>query len=143
MTPCKTLTSGINTTTICHAGTHQTPMADSLIEALKRVHISSSDALADDWIDGILDSTRPRKRIKQSPEALKASLEQKYLTPSTSFSTEWLNKLQQYILPSWYLCFLRNETDGSGKQTLGYPHRLHFPLQNRPNSNTDHNPLHP
>ncbi|KAF8858767.1 antiviral helicase [Acephala macrosclerotiorum] len=72
-------------------------MADSLIDALSRVHISSksSDALSDDWIDGILDSTRPRKRIKQSPEALKASLEQKYLTPSTSFSTEWLNKLQQ------------------------------------------------
>ncbi|KUJ09312.1 antiviral helicase [Mollisia scopiformis] len=72
-------------------------MADSLVDALERVHISASnsDSLPDDWIDSILDSTRPRKRIKQSPDALKASLEQKYLTPSTSFSTEWLNKLQQ------------------------------------------------
>jgi antiviral helicase SKI2 len=76
-------------------------MADSLVDALQRVHISanSSDSLEDDFIDSILDSTRPRKRVKQSADALKASLEQKYLTPSTSFSTEWLNKLQQYIFP--------------------------------------------
>ncbi len=72
-------------------------MTDSLVDALERVQLSSasSDSTADDWIDSILDSPRPRKRKKQSPEGLKLSLEQQYLTPSTSFSSEWLNKLQQ------------------------------------------------
>jgi antiviral helicase SKI2 len=72
-------------------------MADSLVSAMERVQLSSStpDSTADDWIDHILDSQRPRKRIKQDKEALKLELEEKYLTPSTSFSTEWLNKLQQ------------------------------------------------
>jgi antiviral helicase SKI2 len=72
-------------------------MADSLLTALEKVRLSSSTSEADDWIDHILDSQRPRKRIKQDPEALKLSLEEKYLTPSTSFSPEWLNKLQQYL----------------------------------------------
>jgi antiviral helicase SKI2 len=64
---------------------------------LERVHLESntSDGTADDWIDHILEEQRPRKRVKQDQEALKRELEQRYLTPSTSFSTEWLNKLQQ------------------------------------------------
>jgi len=72
-------------------------MADSLISALERVHLESTDASTadDDWIDHILEQRRPRKRIKQDRESLKQELEQKYLTPSPSFSTEWLNKLQQ------------------------------------------------
>jgi antiviral helicase SKI2 len=72
-------------------------MADSIVTALENVRLSASTtgSTADDWIDHILDSQRPRKRIKQDPEALKLELEQKYLTPSTSFSPEWLNKLQQ------------------------------------------------
>jgi len=72
-------------------------MADTLLSALERVHLDSTttDSTADDWIDHILDEQRPRKRVKQDQEALKRELEQKYLTPSTSFSTEWLNKLQQ------------------------------------------------
>lgn len=71
-------------------------MADGLIGALERVQLSSSTAdVQDDWIDKILDEQRPRKRIKQDQEALKLELEQKYLTPSSTFSAEWLNKLQQ------------------------------------------------
>lgn len=72
-------------------------MADALISALERVHLESNttDGTSDDWIDHILEEQRPRKRVKQDKEALKRELEQKYLTPSTSFSTEWLNKLQQ------------------------------------------------
>ena len=72
-------------------------MADNLIDALERVHLdsTSADDLADDWIDQILDQRQPRKRVKQDPETLKKELEQKYLTPSATFSTEWLNKLQQ------------------------------------------------
>jgi hypothetical protein len=72
-------------------------MGDSLVDALQRVDLAG-DSLgneADDWIDSILDEQRPRKRVKQSSENLKRELEQKYLTPSTSFSTSWLDKLQQ------------------------------------------------
>jgi antiviral helicase SKI2 len=73
-------------------------MADSLISDLQKVKLSSDliDSKPDDWIDSVLEEQRPRKRIKQDREALKLYLEQKYLTPSASFSTEWLNKLQQY-----------------------------------------------
>jgi antiviral helicase SKI2 len=72
-------------------------MVDSLVSALERVRLESisGDAGADDWIDHILEERRPRKRAKQDQEELKRELEQKYLTPSTSFSTEWLNNLQQ------------------------------------------------
>jgi antiviral helicase SKI2 len=73
-------------------------MADSIISDLQKVQLSSDsiDSKSDDWIDSVLEEQRPRKRIKQDKEALKLHLEQKYLTPSASFSTEWLNKLQQY-----------------------------------------------
>lgn len=72
-------------------------MADSLIDALEKVHLGSPDldSFADDWIDSVLDTQRPRKRIKQDQEQLSSHLEQTYLTPPSSFSQEWLNKLQQ------------------------------------------------
>jgi antiviral helicase SKI2 len=72
-------------------------MADSLVSALEKVQLGQVDLAdrEDNWIDHILDEQRPRKRIKQDPEELKLELEQKFLTPPTSFSTEWLNKLQQ------------------------------------------------
>jgi antiviral helicase SKI2 len=69
-------------------------MEDSLISALQKVQLSA-DSKDDDWIDSVLEEQRPRKRIKQDREALKLHLEQKYLTPPTTFSAEWLNKLQQ------------------------------------------------
>lgn len=76
-------------------------MADPLVGALEKLHISTNSAPddEDDWIDQILDSQRPRKRAKQDPETLKRELERKYLTPSPSFSTPWLNKLQQSVQP--------------------------------------------
>ncbi|TAQ86619.1 hypothetical protein B7494_g5050 [Chlorociboria aeruginascens] len=72
-------------------------MTDELANALERVHFRA-EALSDvevDWIDHILDEQRPRKRPKQDLESLKQELEQKYLTPSRTFSPAWLNKLQQ------------------------------------------------
>ena len=69
-------------------------MANNLVAALERLRVDSA-ALDDDWIDHILDEPRPRKRVKPDPEDIKHELEKKYLTPSLSFSTEWLNKLQQ------------------------------------------------
>jgi antiviral helicase SKI2 len=73
-------------------------MADSLISALQKVQLSSDsiDSKADDWIDSVLEERRLRKHIKQDREALKLYLEQKYLTPSASFSSEWLIKLKQF-----------------------------------------------
>jgi antiviral helicase SKI2 len=66
-----------------------------LASTLEKLQLSATDT-ADDWIDKILEEQqRPRKRIKQDQEELKRELEEKYLTPPKSFSTEWLNKLQQ------------------------------------------------
>jgi antiviral helicase SKI2 len=67
----------------------------NLASALEKLQLNASCA-EDDWVDQILEEQhRPRKRIKQDQEELKRELEQIYLTPSKSFSTEWLNKLQQ------------------------------------------------
>ncbi len=72
-------------------------MADSLVGVLEKVALggASLNNVEDDWIDRILDEQRPRKRVKQEVDDLKRELEQKFLAPSTSLSTEWLNKLQQ------------------------------------------------
>jgi antiviral helicase SKI2 len=71
-------------------------MANSLAESMQKLTITSeSTTKDDDWIDSILDQQRPRKRVKQDAEELKQELERKYLTPSTTFSTAWLNILQQ------------------------------------------------
>ncbi|KAG9229535.1 NUC185 domain-containing protein [Amylocarpus encephaloides] len=72
-------------------------MPDTLVDALAKVHLNGvgDEGTSDDWIDSILDTQRPRKRAKQDPDELKRLLEEKYLTPSATFSTEWLNKLQQ------------------------------------------------
>jgi antiviral helicase SKI2 len=71
-------------------------MADSLINALKNIHLEYvANDRADNWVDNILEEQHPRKRIKQDQEQLKRTLEERYLIPSTSFSPEWLNKLQQ------------------------------------------------
>jgi antiviral helicase SKI2 len=71
-------------------------MAD-LALALEQVHLASAGigANSDDWLDSILEEQRPRKKTKISKDALKQSLEEDFLTPSTSFSTQWLNELQQ------------------------------------------------
>jgi antiviral helicase SKI2 len=70
-------------------------MAD-LAQALEEVHLAAAGVgdHDDDWLDSILDEQRPRKRTKISKDALKQALEDEFLTPSTSFSTQWLNDLQ-------------------------------------------------
>ncbi|KAF2167657.1 hypothetical protein M409DRAFT_21813 [Zasmidium cellare ATCC 36951] len=55
---------------------------------------SACDGLDND-IDDLLDQAKPRKRIRKSPDEVKAKLESDFLTPSTSFSAEWLDRLQQ------------------------------------------------
>ncbi|CCU76706.1 hypothetical protein BGHDH14_bgh06440 [Blumeria hordei DH14] len=72
-------------------------MADNLVEALEKVNLSieKENKRADDWIDDILETYHEPQRTNQSPDSIVRELERKYLTPSSSFSTEWLNKLQQ------------------------------------------------
>ena len=66
-------------------------MATDLVGALEGLRLGDSDVNIDD----ILFEQRPRKKVKQDSAELKRSLEESFLTPSTSFSNEWLNKLQQ------------------------------------------------
>ncbi|KAI9769955.1 MAG: hypothetical protein M1840_003665 [Geoglossum simile] len=51
-----------------------------------------------DWIDTVLEKHEcvPRKGIRISDAALRRRLERDFLTPSTTFSSEWLNNLQQH-----------------------------------------------
>ncbi|EON95779.1 putative antiviral helicase ski2 protein [Phaeoacremonium minimum UCRPA7] len=73
-------------------------MADNLAEALHRLHLASntgSAATEGENTDNILSQQAPRSSRRQDPAALKTELEKKYLSPSTAFSTEWLNRLQQ------------------------------------------------
>lgn len=81
-------------------------MTSSLIEAIERLHISdngSSSTIKTESIDDFLfEQVVPREGRKRPEHAaeLETPLEKKYLTPPTTFSTEWLNRLQQYVQPS-------------------------------------------
>ncbi len=72
-------------------------MAEDLPAALAKVHIGAKAAadLKDDWINDILNEQRPRKRSKVSKDDLKQQIECDFLTPTTTFSHAWLNRLQQ------------------------------------------------
>ncbi|KAI9826149.1 MAG: hypothetical protein M1832_000598 [Thelocarpon impressellum] len=72
-------------------------MAEGLSAALEKVHLAreTEDGDANDLIDSILDDHRPVKRVRKSKDELRKEIEDEYLAPSTSFSVEWLNKLQQ------------------------------------------------
>ena len=73
-------------------------MATDLAEALDRLHIASEKGPAasdGEDVDGILSQPAARVRQREDPARLKADLEKKYLSPSTTFSTDWLNRLQQ------------------------------------------------
>ncbi|KAB5547116.1 NUC185 domain-containing protein [Coniochaeta sp. 2T2.1] len=68
-------------------------MASDISETMARLQVSEVND--DQAIDDILFRQAPRKRHKPDPEAIKTALEDKYLAPSQTFSTEWLNRLQQ------------------------------------------------
>jgi antiviral helicase SKI2 len=69
-------------------------MTDTLAEAFQGLQLKASQ-LQDANIDDILDQVRPRKRVRKSPEEIKAALQEEFLTPTTSFTPEWLDRLQQ------------------------------------------------
>lgn len=68
-------------------------MNDTISEALQRLQLHEESA--DDPIDDILAKSTPHQRRAQDPQELKNHLERKYLSPSQTFSTEWLDRLQQ------------------------------------------------
>lgn len=70
-------------------------MTDDNSEALLRLQLDENVAADDHFLDGILAKAAPQRKRIQDPEQLKAHLEKKYLSPSQTFSTEWLNRLQQ------------------------------------------------
>lgn len=73
-------------------------MYEDLIKAVQRVTIqddSSGGQDLDSWIDDIDGERPPIKRARLSTEEIKAKIEEDFLTPSSTFSLQWLNKLQQ------------------------------------------------
>lgn len=74
-----------------------TIMTDSISEALERLQLYE-ESTKDDPIDDILSKTATHRQRLRDPDELKAHLEKKYLSPSQTFSTEWLNRLQQYVI---------------------------------------------
>lgn len=68
-------------------------MVEALSKSLERLRLGK--ATLDQDIDDVLDEPRPRKRFRSSPQEVKAKLEEDFLTPSTTFSPAWLDRLQQ------------------------------------------------
>lgn len=68
-------------------------------------HVSLLETESDSWIDNILEDRRPRKKAKPTDDEQRSRLEELFLTPSHTFSTEWLNKLQQYVLCCRWWCW--------------------------------------
>ena len=71
-------------------------MSADLISAITRLQVSETVENQD--IDDYLFEHRPRKRVRLSEADLKHQLEEDFLKPSYKFSTEWLNKLQTFVL---------------------------------------------
>jgi antiviral helicase SKI2 len=71
-----------------------------LVDTINQLSLLETES--DNWIDGILEERRPRKRVKPTDDERRTQLEEEFLTPSHAFSTEWLNKLQQYV-DAWFL----------------------------------------
>ena len=68
---------------------------EELNDALEKLQLHGKATEDGQWIDSILDQQRPRKRARKSPDAIRASLEAAFLTPSASFSASWLDQLQE------------------------------------------------
>lgn len=68
-----------------------------LSEDLERLRIGSDAVTAKnpDWTLSTTEGPRPHKRLRKTKDDIRKELEHEFLTPSSSFSTPWLNKLQQ------------------------------------------------
>lgn len=83
-------------------------MTESLASAMEQLRLTAQD-VNPDLIQSRLEtplaedkntqaSTRPRKQAAKSGSELLAELEAEFLTPSSKFSSNWLNQLQKYGL---------------------------------------------
>lgn len=74
-------------------------MAPGLLKAMEGVHISTKEKgeICDDDLKAFLLEPRPPEKPRPAPEKLKQQLEDEFLSPPTTFSAEWLNRLQQYV----------------------------------------------
>lgn len=71
-------------------------MAAPLLTAMRELRLDADqgDSQVDEG-ETLVRGARLRERHKKSSNALKTELTEKFLTPPTTFSSEWLNKLQQ------------------------------------------------
>lgn len=77
-------------------------MADSLASVLDKLSLSAQkldpaaiDALLVEEQNGTSQKRKPRQQSRQTREDLLKELEDEFLTPSTNFSSKWLNQLQK------------------------------------------------
>ncbi|KAF2644916.1 antiviral helicase [Massarina eburnea CBS 473.64] len=70
---------------------------EGLAEDLERLRLSCDgpDGIGPGWSDSLAGEQRPLKRPRKTKDDIKKELEHEFLTPSKSFSTPWLNQLQQ------------------------------------------------
>lgn len=67
-----------------------------MLKAIQRLSEEGSLELGT-CIDELLTSQKPKDQSRNPPNVLKHQLEQSLITPQTSLSTAWLDKLQQYV----------------------------------------------
>lgn len=72
-------------------------MTQEIISTLRQLQFSDT-LYGEGSVDAVLNERRPRKRARKSEDDLKKDLEDEFLTPSTVFGSDWLNKLQQYVI---------------------------------------------
>ena len=74
-------------------------MADDLSKVMEKVHLHTAAMSAADgesWIDQALGERKPTKGAKPlTADDVRRDIEELILKPRSSFSAEWLNKLQQ------------------------------------------------
>ena len=72
-------------------------MTEDLRQSLERLRLrAETPNSADDMaIDEILELPRKSPRIRKTKDEIKKEVEERFLTPPTSFGPEWLDRLQQ------------------------------------------------
>ena len=78
-------------------------MTGSLTSALAELSLNSQslsgpafDTRLAEEETGVYRNCKPRQRARQDAADLKEELERDFLTPSSQFSPEWLNRLQRF-----------------------------------------------
>ena len=84
----------LNTLVLLVSQLSSSRMSSSLLQAIEELNLHLENGEVEN-IDKFLLESRARKRLQPSLNEIKINLEKEYLQPSTTFSTEWLNKLQQ------------------------------------------------